>query len=66
MSKYCEVCKQTFDGNTNTIELMDDKSKLHISGHDVCVDSVYKKIKSLKGSEKKSIEKILKEIKFKK
>jgi hypothetical protein len=63
MSEHlCQVCKEIFDGNTQTIELSDDKNKIHITGHIGCTDEIFNKIKGLKDYKKLSPSKILKEI----
>jgi hypothetical protein len=63
--RYCMVCNEIFDGNTYTIELNDDREKLQISGHPKCIDGLYERMRSVKDYQKKPINKILKEIKFK-
>jgi xanthosine utilization system XapX-like protein len=60
--QICQVCKEIFDGNTQTIELSDSKSKIHISGHISCTDEIFDQIKSLKEYKKMSPSQILKEI----
>lgn len=60
--QICQVCKEIFDGNTQTIELSDAKSKIHITGHISCTDDLFNKIKSLKEYKKMSPSQILKEI----
>jgi hypothetical protein len=64
---YCMVCKTYFDGNTETIELSEEngKNKIYITGHYSCIDTLFEKIKNVKDYDKKSVEKILKEVKFK-
>ena len=63
--RYCQVCKQVFDGNTGTIELNDGKTKIQISGHDSCIDDLFQKMRNVKDHQNKSVSKILKEVNFK-
>jgi hypothetical protein len=65
--RYCEVCKQIFDGNTTTIELSEDngKNKIFITGHDKCIDELFERMKKVNDLDKKPIKKVLKEVKFK-
>jgi hypothetical protein len=63
MSEHlCQVCKEIFDGNTQTIELSDDKNKIHITGHIGCTDQIFNEIKNVKDLKKKNVNQILKEI----
>jgi hypothetical protein len=65
MSEHlCQVCKEIFDGNTQTIELSDDKNKIHITGHFKCTDRIFNEIKNVKDLKKKNVNQILKEINF--
>jgi hypothetical protein len=62
---YCQICEQYFDGYSNTIEMNDDKgSKIHITGHEKCVNELYDKMKSVKDLSKKTNKQILKEINY--
>jgi hypothetical protein len=63
--RYCQVCETVFDGETETIEINDGREKIQISGHFRCIDDLFKKMKKVKNYQNKSIEKILKEVKFK-
>ena len=63
--RYCDICKEIFEGNTYTIELNDNKEKLQISGHPKCIDQLFEKMRSVKDYKNKSIDKILKEVNFK-
>jgi xanthosine utilization system XapX-like protein len=60
--QICQVCKEIFDGNTQTIELSDNKNKIHISGHISCTDELFDQIKNLNDYKKMSLSQILKEI----
>jgi hypothetical protein len=61
---YCEVCKQLFNGYTYTIEISDDKGKIHVTGHSGCILGLQTKIKSINGYSKLSVQQTLKAIKF--
>jgi DNA-binding HxlR family transcriptional regulator len=63
MSEHlCQVCNEIFNGNTQTIELSDDKNKVHILGHVSCTDKIFNEIKSINDLKKKNVSQILKEI----
>jgi hypothetical protein len=62
--RYCEVCEQSFNGYTWTIQLTDDKERIYITGHEDCINKLHLKINSVKDLHKKPVNKILKEIKF--
>lgn len=52
--------------DTQTVRISDNNGKFDITGCYSCTDEVYKKIRNLKDIEKKSVDKVLKEIKFNK
>jgi DNA-binding HxlR family transcriptional regulator len=65
MSEHlCQVCNEIYDGNTQTIELSDDKNKIHITGHISCTDRIFNEIRNVKDLKKKNVNQILKEINF--
>jgi hypothetical protein len=63
--RYCEICLTYYDGNISTIELIDEKTKVQLSGHDSCIDDLFDKMKNVKNYQNKPISRILKEVKFK-
>jgi hypothetical protein len=63
---YCEICKQIHNETNHVIKISDDKESIEIDGHEICINDLYKRLKTIKDLDKKSVKVILKEIKFKK
>ena len=62
--RYCEICGK-YNAGDNWVNKLSDKDEfVEVNGHEKCVDQLHKKIKSVSDLDKKSVQKVLKEIKF--
>lgn len=59
---HCSVCKEFFDEYSWTIKISDDKKSEYITGHQICIDELFVRMKQIKNVNTKSVDKILKEI----
>jgi hypothetical protein len=64
IERYCDVCKQSFNGYTFTIQISDNNERIYITGHEDCINKLHTEINAIKDLHKKPVNKILKEIKF--
>lgn len=60
--RYCMICESHNAGDNWNLELSDDKEKVLLCGHKECIDELHIKIKGIKDLNKKSVQKVLKEI----
>jgi hypothetical protein len=61
IDRECEICGN-FTQDVWTLSLYDEKERIFLSGHKSCVDSVDEKVKKIKDLEKKSVQKVIKEL----
>ncbi len=60
------ICNELNTGDVQTVRISHDREKYELIGHVSCTDDIYKKIKTIKNIENKNINRVLKEIRFKK
>jgi hypothetical protein len=64
ISHYCEICKQPNNGDNWVEKIKDKDSFIEINGHERCVSELHITVKNVKNLDKKSVQEVLKEIKF--
>lgn len=63
IDRECQVCSE-YSSDVWTLEVSDERNKIHISGHKSCIDELDIKVKSIKNVKKLPLEKVLKIIGF--
>lgn len=64
INRVCFSCDE-YVSESWTLILRDDKEKVEFAGHKSCVDSLESRFKEIKGREKMSLDKILKQLNLK-
>lgn len=57
----CDVCHEYNKGINHVIEISDVKQKVHINGHDQCINELFQKVHKL-DYENMSVDKIMKKL----
>jgi predicted site-specific integrase-resolvase len=63
IDKICFLCGE-YVSDVYTVRIKDDKEAVEYSGHNQCVTDLHNQINGIKNLDKKSVQQVLKEIKF--